>query len=154
MYNYCPKCGNRLMQNTSQCQSCGFIVSQVPSAENNEIPYGVSRWNMGAFMQTFLWGISNDVYESLAIFVVIIPFIGWIAGIFIAFWLGLKGNEMAWKKKKWDSVRDFNMAQASWNKAGWITFIVLILSSVLYFLLFVVIGIFSTSDILNTGVPI
>lgn len=154
MYNYCPKCGNRLMQDNSQCQSCGFTPGEMPSTESNEIPYGVSRWNMGAFMQTFLWGISNDVYESLAIFVVIIPFVGWIAGVFIAIWLGLKGNEMAWKKKKWDSVRDFNMAQSSWNKAGWVTFIVLILSSVIYFLLFVVIGIFSASEIFNTGVPI
>lgn len=153
MYNYCPQCGNRIIQGSDRCASCGLVLSGNRTAET-DVPDEVKKWNMGAFMHTFLWGISNDVYESLAVFVVIIPFIGWVAGIFIAFWLGLKGNEMAWKKKQWDTVKDFNMAQSSWNKAGWITFIMIFVLSVIYFLLFVVIGVFSAADIWNTGAPI
>ena len=40
------------------------------------------------------------------------PYIGLIVSIY----LGIKGRELAWKNKKWDSLEHFNQVQRSWTK--------------------------------------
>ena len=36
----------------------------------------------------------------------------------MAFYLGFKGREMAWRNKRWDSIDEFNRVQKKWSKWG------------------------------------
>ena len=78
----------------------GKISSQYPYDFKNE-------FNWGAFLGTWIWGIVNKSY---------IPFWDLILGftpLFLLFRLycGVKGNEWAYKSKKWQDVSQFNKSQ-------------------------------------------
>jgi len=75
------------------------------------IPQEIRGWNWGAFVFGWLWGISNRVWISL---LSAIPYVGVIMLIV----LGVKGNEWAWRKKRWDSIKHFKSTQRKWGIAG------------------------------------
>ena len=64
---------------------------------SGEIPDGVKGWSWGAFFLNWIWAIGNRSWIGL---LALVPHVGWI----MAFWLGFKGREMAWKNKQWDSL--------------------------------------------------
>ncbi len=147
MNRYCPKCGNMNNDEAVFCNKCGTEINAMPQelqSNLHNIPQDIKSWNMGAFMQTAIWGIANEVYEALWVFVVIIPIIGWIAALAIMIWMGISGNELAYKKKHYDTINDFKQAQNTWNRAGWITFILSMLSGFIYFIVFIIMGIAET----------
>jgi hypothetical protein len=78
-------------------------------------PAEVKRWNWGAFLLTWIWGIGNQVWIAL---LALIP----IVGLVMMFVLGAKGNEWAWEKGRWDSVEAFHRTQRKWAIAGLIVF--------------------------------
>ena len=75
----------------------------------------LKKWNFGAFFFTWLWGIFNETYIALLTFIPII-------NIFVLFYLGYKGNELAWKNKTWPSLKYFNTVQRLWSiwGFGWV----------------------------------
>ena len=75
--------------------------------EKTLVPLEILHWNWGAFTLTWIWGLGNKVYISLLSFVPVI-------GLFIPFLLGWKGNEWAWKNKKWENVEHFKKVQKKW----------------------------------------
>jgi hypothetical protein len=74
-------------------------------------PADVKRWNWGAFLLTWIWGIGNQVWIAL---LALVPIVGFV----MMFVLGVKGNEWAWKKRRWDSVESFHRTQRKWAIAG------------------------------------
>ncbi len=81
--------------------------SIVRKNEETFVPLEILHWNWGAFLLTWIWGLGNKVYISLLSFIPVI-------GMFIPFLLGWKGNEWAWKKKKWENVEHFKKVQKKW----------------------------------------
>ncbi len=75
------------------------------------IPEEVKGWNWGAFLLNWIWGVGNNVWIALLAF---IPFVSFIMGIV----LGIKGNEWAWRNKKWDSIEHFKKTQRTWGIVG------------------------------------
>ncbi|MDP9107757.1 MAG: cytochrome c oxidase assembly factor 1 family protein [Pseudomonadota bacterium] len=73
------------------------------------IPPEIDRWNWGAFLLNWIWGIGNNTYIALLMFV---PFVN----IVIAVLLGAKGNVWAWQNRRWDSVEQFKAVQRTWTK--------------------------------------
>lgn len=71
------------------------------------IPEEIKGWNWGAFLLEPLWGLSHSVWLSLLTFVPLVNFI-------VIIYLGIKGNELAWKKNKWKNVDDFKQTQKKW----------------------------------------
>ena len=71
----------------------------------------VKKWNWGAFLLTWIWGIGNQVWIAL---LALIPIVGFV----MMFVLGVKGNEWAWEKRRWDSVDSFHSTQRKWAIAG------------------------------------
>jgi hypothetical protein len=71
------------------------------------IPPEIRGWNWGAFFFGWLWGIGNNVWIALLEF---IPYVGFVMSIV----LGVKGNEWAWQKKRWDSIEHFQRTQRKW----------------------------------------
>ncbi|PIQ67350.1 ribonuclease G [Candidatus Uhrbacteria bacterium CG_4_10_14_0_2_um_filter_41_7] len=96
--------------------------------EASIIPNEIKGWNWGAAGLTWIWGVPHGVWISL---LVLIPFVNIIMWIF----LGLKGNEWAWKKQQWESVEKFISYQNKWKPWGIAFFILGILG-----LLFIMFG--------------
>lgn len=80
------------------------------------LPDGVKGWSWGAFLLNWIWAIGNKTWIGL---LCLIPYIGFVVSIY----LGIKGRELAWQNKRWDSLEHFNRVQRQWSKWGLIIFI-------------------------------
>jgi len=119
---FCPKCGKEISETDSFCPRCGQRLKGGVTPENTSgqgesatVPEEVKGWSWGAFGLTWIWGICNGVLISL---LCLIP----VFAIVWAFVLGAKGNEWAWRNKKWDSIEHFKSTQRPWNIAGIVLF--------------------------------
>jgi Tfp pilus assembly major pilin PilA len=72
------------------------------------VPHGVKGWSWGAFFLNWIWAIGNKTWIGL---LCILPIIGFV----MAFVLGYKGREWAWKNARWDSLEHFNRVQRLWS---------------------------------------
>jgi hypothetical protein len=57
------------------------------------VPPEVDRWNWGAFLLSWIWGIGNNTFIAFLTFV---PFVG----IVMPFVLGAKGSAWAWRTSR------------------------------------------------------
>ena len=88
------------------------------------LPSSAKGWNTAAFLIGPIWGPANGVWLGLVglLFLVIpgsVPSLGqW--GIkftlYLAFgaYLGIRGNEMAWRARRWPSLAHFRQVQQRW----------------------------------------
>lgn len=76
------------------------------------------RWNWGGFLLTPFWGIGNRVWIALLAFAGFIPVVGGIIGLGMGIYMGVKGTELAWQNKTWNSVEHFEAVQRKWTIAG------------------------------------
>jgi len=84
-----------------------------------EIPAELDRWNWGAFLLNWIWGIGNNTYIALLMFV---PFVNLV----VIFVLGAKGSGWAWRNGTWRDAEHFRKVQRKWAIAGllvWIGFV-------------------------------
>jgi hypothetical protein len=87
-----------------------------PRFEPHDIPPELDRWNWGAFLLNWIWGIGNQTFIAL---LALIPFVGFV----MLFVLGAKGSAWAWRNGRWDSVEHFKRVQrqwAIWGVAVWL----------------------------------
>jgi hypothetical protein len=83
--------------------------------KNSVIPKEIKKWNWGAAGLTWIWGVYHGVWVAMIVLVSAkIPF----ASLIVTIFLGIKGNELAWKAKKYESVEKFLAAQNKWKKWG------------------------------------
>ena len=75
------------------------------------VPAEIDRWNWGAFLLNWIWGIGNNTLIALLAFVPVV-------NIVMVFILGVKGSAWAWQNKRWDSVEHFKAVQLSWTRWG------------------------------------
>jgi hypothetical protein len=71
-------------------------------------PSGVTGWSWGAFMWGWIWAIGNRTWIGL---LALIPYVGF----FVHIYLGVKGRELAWQNRRWDSLEHFNRVQRRWS---------------------------------------
>ncbi|MEH2327580.1 serine/threonine protein kinase [Nostoc sp.] len=79
--------------------------------QNETVPEEILGWNWGAFLMPWLWMWPNQVWYGLFCFV---PNAWWLMAIA----LGAKGNEWAWKSRRWRSIEQFKAHQRGWAIAG------------------------------------
>ncbi len=75
------------------------------------VPEEIQGWNWGAFLLGPFWLVSNRVWLG---FLALVP----IFGFWMAIALGVKGNEWAWKSRRWQSIEQFKTHQKRWAIAG------------------------------------
>ncbi len=80
------------------------------------VPAEIDRWNWGAFLLNWIWGVGNNTYIAL---LTLIPFFGLI----MLFVLGAKGSAWAWRNGRWDSVEHFKRVQRKWAIWGLVIWI-------------------------------
>jgi hypothetical protein len=86
-----------------------------------EVPAEIDRWNWGAFLLNWIWGVGNNVFIAL---LTLVP----LFGLVMPFVLGARGNRWAWRNGRWDNVEHFKRVQRAWTKWAiiiWISAIVL-----------------------------
>ena len=91
-----------------------------PLPEEARIEVELVKWNWGAFLLTWVWGIFNGVMRS---FMVLIPFYGLYEWVM----LGKNGNRLAWETKRWQTIEEFHKSQRKWAIWGWVVAVILIL---------------------------
>ncbi|MEH1882259.1 serine/threonine protein kinase [Nostoc sp.] len=79
--------------------------------QNEPVPEEILGWNWGAFLMPWFWMWPNQVWCGL------FCFIPQISGL-MAIALGAKGNEWAWKSRRWSSIEQFKAHQRGWAIAG------------------------------------
>jgi hypothetical protein len=84
------------------------------------LPEELRGWNWGAFFLTWIWGAFNNVWIALLVFVPVASYV-------MPFVLGFKGNEWAWKNKRWEGVHHFREVQRKWAIGGLIYWLALFL---------------------------
>lgn len=84
-----------------------------------EIPRELDRWNWGAFLLNWIWGIGNSTLIAL---LALIPGINLIVMIV----LGMRGSRWAWRNRYWRDAEHFRMTQRRWAIAGLVIWIVVI----------------------------
>lgn len=77
------------------------------------VPEEIKKWSWSGFILSWIWGLFNGVYISL---LALIPFVN----IPVAIYLGLKGNELAWRNRFWYDIESFHKTQRKWTIAAWI----------------------------------
>lgn len=88
------------------------------SANREDVPYEIKKWNWGAFCFNWLWGVCNGVYWPLLLIIVnFIPYVGGLISLGACIALGINGNEWAWKAKTWSSIAEFKRVQHNWSIA-------------------------------------
>ncbi|MBR6298582.1 MAG: hypothetical protein IKR34_04995 [Candidatus Gastranaerophilales bacterium] len=94
----------QLMNNTSGQGKDAVVPDEV-----------ANKFNWGAFLLTCIWGIGNNTYITLLYIVAFfVPFITPIVTLGFSIWFGIKGNEWAWRNKKFKSVEAFHNYQKKW----------------------------------------
>ena len=94
------------------------------------VPEEVKGLNWGGFLLCPIWSIFNQVWIGLAS---LVPCLGVVVQIYIL----IKGNELAWQARPWESVAQFHEVQRKW--AMWGVIIVFGLAA-LYVVLALVMG--------------
>jgi cytochrome oxidase complex assembly protein 1 len=92
------------------------MTDQSPPLDRNDMPAELYRWNWGAFLLNWIWGIGNNTFIAL---LALVPGVGLI----VIFVLGAKGNRWAWQNGRWDSVEHFKRVQRAWAKWAVIVYI-------------------------------
>ena len=75
------------------------------------VPHEIKGWNWGAFLMPWFWPFTNQVWIGLFSYVPNCQLI-------MALALGAKGNEWAWKSRRWHSIEQFKAHQRRWVVAG------------------------------------
>ncbi|AEB76849.1 hypothetical protein [Clostridium botulinum] len=103
-------------------------IQNTKISDTSEIPKAIRKWSWGAFSLNIIWGLGNRCYLPLLCFIPIFNFI-WM------FVCGFKGHSWAWKKGNYKNIDEFMLVQKTWNRAGFIYFIISLIIIVIYLLL-------------------
>lgn len=111
----------------------GRLSMQNTSGEGKTavIPPEIKGWNWGALLLTWIWGIGNRVWISL---VCLIPIV--LVQLVFAILLGAKGNEWAWRSKRWDSIEHFRRTQRTWR--NWAIGVLVVVGIISFIVSFIV----------------
>lgn len=87
------------------------------------VPQGISRWSWAGFLLPTIWGGVNRVWIGLlaGVPIVLSSALHWLPATYvstlqlpISIYCGIKGNEIAWRKRRWKSVEHFRKIQKRW----------------------------------------
>ncbi len=86
--------------------------------KKSDVPKEIKGWNWAAFLIPPLWGLFSGVPIAIIMLGLYLPIFSdemrVIALIVGSIFLGFRGNELAWKGKKWKSVEHFKKVQKKW----------------------------------------
>lgn len=110
-------------------------IHAAESYPQQPLPYNIHSWNWGAFQFSWIWGVFNgQAWTLLIILINFIPILGQFVSLGFSFYLGAKGNKLAWERKEWRDTAHFERVQHNWSVAGLIAFLLSIVLGIVVFL--------------------
>ena len=107
--------------------------------EEAPLPNEIRGWNWAAFLLGPIWGVGHRIWWTAIGFLALAPFLNvgprqaalffWLA---FMLYLGLRGNELAWRARRWESVDKFVAAQQRWGLWAFGVVAVLVAGLVVY----------------------
>ena len=88
------------------------------------LPDELRGLNWGALLLNFVWGLAMRVPQT---WLCLVP----LVGIFWPLVMWVKGNDWAWRYRRWDSVEHFRRVQEKWAVAGLVLVVVMFVLSIL-----------------------
>lgn len=128
----------------------------VTITSHRDLKLALRKWNWGAFFLTFLWGLFRRIYWPIwllaanaaafvaralmprdgVLFFWLLSYLANLGWFVMAFYLGLNGSQMAWKRKCYRNIQDFKRKEHRWAVVGVIvglsTIIALTIVTILY----------------------
>lgn len=130
----CPFCNAEISSDAKKCKFCGEWVDD----NKKNLPKEIRKFNWGAFLLNWIWGVMHKKYITLLILPAsIIPFIGPLA---LSIWFGIKGNQWVWESKEWEGTDKFNEIQQNWVRLWLVLFLFGTILALKIFLLLVYVG--------------
>ena len=114
--------------------------SRSSRSESEPVPQEIQHWNWSAFILGPIWGLIHKLWWSILGFLPLLPLppnlrpVSIVVLIGVMIILGLKGNEMAWRARQWDSTEKFLTIQQRWTTWS-IIFVIGIIVAFIMFLL-------------------
>lgn len=71
------------------------------------VPVELHGWNWGAFLLNWIWGLGNNTFIALLMFVPVVNLV-------MPFVLGARGNAWAWRNTRWRDITHFRSVQRMW----------------------------------------
>ncbi len=102
-----------------------FTANSSGQGQAATVPSEINKWHWGAFFLNWIWGIGNNVLIAL---LCLVPGVNFV----MIFVLGARGNEWAWRNKRWDSIEHFKRTQHKWSAWGVGLFLAGVVINVLY----------------------
>ena len=104
----------------SQENPFGHADSTTPNSSgtrDGEIPREIKKWNWAAFLMPAVWGLFSGVPYTVILFgaAFLPPTVQLVVMVIASIYLGAKGNEHAWRGKKWRSPEHFLAFQKQWT---------------------------------------
>jgi hypothetical protein len=106
------------------------------NAKPQALPPELRRWNWGAFLLSWIWGLGNRSFVTLAIFIPALALIATpllapdapelraaavAANLVLLAFFGWRGNAWSWRHRHWDDAAQFQTAQKRWAYWGFIS---------------------------------
>ncbi|GHU38518.1 hypothetical protein FACS1894192_10400 [Bacilli bacterium] len=124
---------------TTQIASSPFAQAAAPKMLN---PNGIeTKFNWGAFVSPFSFGIAHRAYLGLLSLLIIIPILGWIFAIVWAFVFGFNGEKWALENpvNQYRDNEEFRKAMSPWHRYGLVAFIIAAAVIVIYIIILIMI---------------
>ena len=116
--------------------STGSAAENGSGVRGAELPESLRGFNWGAFLMGPIWSLFNQVWIGLIGFISVIPQIPievkLLITLALSLYLGFKGNELAWRSKKWSSVAHFASVQRTWFIVGLAATVVFAILSIIF----------------------
>lgn len=107
--------------------------------EDSRLPSELRGWNWPAFLLGPIWGVGHRIWWTAIGFLALAPLVNagprqaallfWLA---MMLFLGFRGNELAWRARRWESVEKFMAAQQRWGVWAVAAIAVLVVGMVVY----------------------
>ena len=132
--------GYRIGGGTFNPSQWGLPKGKRPESSDDEVPQEIRRWNWAAFILGPIWGMMHGLWWSI---LGILPFLplpytvrsmGFVVLLAVMVTLGMKGNELAWRTRRWDSAEKFLRTQQRWTTGSIIFAIGAFVAVILYLL--------------------
>ncbi|MBP5717698.1 MAG: hypothetical protein J6X53_01800 [Abditibacteriota bacterium] len=136
----CKFCGCPTQNNEEICEHCAKELDDVSVAGTDVkmVPPEAKKLNWGAFWFSWLWAVNHRIYFPLVILIVpilavfakgermetIVNVLSYIISIPIQVFLLLKGGELAWQRRDFESVEEYVEVQKAWVR--WIFYSLII----------------------------
>lgn len=91
--------------------------------DQSSLPDELRGLNWGGLLLNFVWGLAMKIPLT---WLHLIPIVGWVMPLVM--WT--RGNEWAWKHRRWESVDQFKKVQEKWMIAGVIFTVISIILSI------------------------